>query len=64
MFYSSKKSLSEAGDKELYVQVIDPKNNVLGANEQITFDEQVLNYSLISKFNYEKELRYLRICRT
>ena len=49
-----------AGDKELYVQVLDPKNNVLGANEQIQFDDTVLNYSLISKFNYEN--RNLNIC--
>ena len=45
----------------MFVQVLDPLNNVLGANEQITFEEgQVLNYSLISKFNYEN--RSLDIC--
>ncbi|WP_417236171.1 coiled-coil domain-containing protein [Bizionia paragorgiae] len=52
-FTVAKNKLVEAGDKELYVQVIDPKNNILGANEQITFGEQTLNYSVISKFNYE-----------
>ena len=31
----------------------DPKNNILGANQQVTFGEQTLNYSVISKFNYE-----------
>lgn len=56
----AKNALVGAGDKELYVQVLDPKNNVLGANEQIQFDETVLNYSLISKFNYEN--RNLNIC--
>ncbi|WP_299227991.1 chromosome partitioning protein ParA [uncultured Psychroserpens sp.] len=56
----AKNTLVGAGDKELYVQVLDPKNNVLGANEQIQFDETVLNYSLISKFNYEN--RNLNIC--
>lgn len=45
--------LVQAGDQELYVQVIDPKNNTLGANEQVTFGEKTLNYSIISKFNYE-----------
>ncbi len=60
-FTVAKNSLVGAGDKELFVQVLDPLNNVLGANEQITFDEgQVLNYSLISKFNYEN--RSLDIC--
>ncbi|WP_298902060.1 chromosome partitioning protein ParA [uncultured Psychroserpens sp.] len=56
----AKNRLVGAGDKELYVQVLDPKNNVLGANEQVQFDETVLNYSLISKFNYEN--RNLNIC--
>ncbi len=49
----AKNKLVQSGDKELYVQVIDPKNNILGANEQIKFGEQILNYSIISKFNYE-----------
>lgn len=52
-FTVAKNKLVKAGDKELYVQVIDPKNNILGANEQITFGEETLNYSVISKFNYE-----------
>ncbi|MCK8480728.1 chromosome partitioning protein ParA [Psychroserpens algicola] len=56
----AKNTLVGAGDKELYVQVLDPKNNVLGANEQIQFEDTVLNYSLISKFNYEN--RNLNIC--
>ncbi|MUU77238.1 chromosome partitioning protein ParA [Winogradskyella endarachnes] len=59
-FTVAKNTLTEAGDKELYVQVIDPLNNVLGANGQINFDDQVLNYSLISRFNYEN--RNLNIC--
>jgi hypothetical protein len=56
----AKNNLVLAGDQELFVQVLDPKNNVLGANEQITFGEQTLNYSVISKFNYEN--RNLNIC--
>ncbi|REG86049.1 chromosome partitioning protein ParA [Winogradskyella sediminis] len=59
-FTVAKNMLAEAGDKELYVQVIDPKNNVLGSNEQIEFEDEVLNYSLISRFNYEN--RNLNIC--
>lgn len=59
-FTIAKNSLVQAGDKELYVQVIDPNNNVLGANEQIQFEQKVLNYSLVSKFNYEN--RNLNIC--
>ncbi len=59
-FTVAKNNLTEAGDKELYVQVIDPNNNVLGANDQVQFEDQVLNYSLISRFNYEN--RNLNIC--
>lgn len=52
-FTVAKNALVQAGDQELYVQVIDPKNNTLGLNEQVQFDEKTLNYSIISKFNYE-----------
>lgn len=56
----AKNVLAEAGDKELYVQIIDPLNNVLGANNQVEFEDQTLNYSLISRFNYENT--NLNIC--
>ena len=59
-FTVAKNSLVEAGDQELYVQVIDPKNNVIGVNEQIQFEEKTLNYSVVSKFNYEN--RNLNVC--
>ncbi|WP_026755678.1 hypothetical protein [Sediminibacter sp. Hel_I_10] len=59
-FTIAKNTLVGAGDKELYVQVLDPSNNVLGANEQIEFDNKVLNYSVVSKFNYEN--KNLNIC--
>ncbi len=49
----TKNSLVSTGDKEFFVQVLDPMSNVLGLNEQIQFEENMLNYSLISKFNYE-----------
>ncbi|RED49457.1 chromosome partitioning protein ParA [Seonamhaeicola aphaedonensis] len=52
-FTVAKNSLVQAGDQELYVQVIDPKNNTLGLNEQVEFEDKTLNYSIISKFNYE-----------
>jgi hypothetical protein len=59
-FTVSKNKLVQAGDQELYVQVIDPKNNTLGLNEQVQFGEKTLNYSIISKFNYENA--NLNIC--
>ncbi|TYA71814.1 chromosome partitioning protein ParA [Seonamhaeicola marinus] len=59
-FTVAKNSLVQSGDQELYVQVIDPKNNTLGLNKQVQFDEKTLNYSIISKFNYENS--NLNIC--
>ena len=51
----AKNKLVQAGDQELYVQVIDPKNNTLGENSQIQFGDEILTYSLVSKFNYENK---------
>ena len=47
--------MADSGDQELFVQVIDPKNNVLGLNQQTTLENQILNYSLVSRFNYENK---------
>ena len=49
----AKNSLVSSGEKMFYVQVLDPNENVLGLNNQIQFEEKVINYSLISSFNYE-----------
>jgi hypothetical protein len=54
-FTVAKNNLISSGDQSLYVQVIDPLNNVLGVNEPIEFEDKVLNYSLISSFNYENK---------
>lgn len=59
-FTVPKNTLVQSGDQELYIQVIDPKNNTLGVNEQVQFDEKTLNYSLVSKFNYENTS--LKVC--
>ena len=47
-----KNKLVTTGEKDFFVQVLDPKNNILGKNKQINFEEKILNYSLSSKFNY------------
>ena len=52
-FTVPRNKLVKSGDQELYVQVIDPKNNTLGMNEQVRFGDKTLNYSIVSKFNYE-----------
>ncbi len=59
-FIVTKNKLIQAGEQELFLQIIDPKNNILGLNNQVTFGEKTLNYSLISKFNYENA--NLNIC--
>ena len=45
--------LAEAGDRVLYVQIIDPSGVTLGENKQIAFNGKVVTYSAISKFYYE-----------
>lgn len=59
-FTVAKNKLVQSGDQELYVQVVDPKNNILGSNDQVQFDDKTLNYSIISKFNYENS--NLNVC--
>lgn len=59
-FTVAKNTLVQAGDQELYVQVVDPSSHTLGLNEQVQFDEKSFNYSIISKFNYENA--NLNIC--
>jgi len=48
-------SIAEKGDRVLFVQVINPKNNLLGDKESISFDENVLSYSASTKVFYENE---------
>ncbi len=52
-FTVTKNSLVAPGDKAFFVQILDPKNNVLGANEAVIFEDQTVYYSTISTFNYE-----------
>ncbi|WP_299887822.1 chromosome partitioning protein ParA [uncultured Lacinutrix sp.] len=54
-FTVAKSNLVKTGEKEVFVQVIDPKKNVLGLNKRVVFGEESLRYSLISTFNYENE---------
>lgn len=59
-FTVPRNTLVQSGDQELYIQVIDPNNNTLGVNEQVQFEEKLLNYSMVSKFNYENAS--LKVC--
>lgn len=47
--------IAEAGDRLLYVQVINPKNNILGKKSTMEFEEGTLTYSQQTKVFYENE---------
>lgn len=47
--------LAEKGDKELYVQVINPDNNLIGEKVSANFDDAVLTYSGSNKVFYENQ---------
>ncbi len=46
-------AVAKTGEKTYYVQVIDSKNNVLGDKQNLTFGEQVLTYSFITKVTFD-----------
>jgi hypothetical protein len=48
-------SIAEKGDKLLFVQVINPRNNLLGDKELISFDEGDLTYSATTNVYYEND---------
>ncbi|MFC5047928.1 hypothetical protein ACFSTE_00780 [Aquimarina hainanensis] len=45
--------LSKKGDKDLFVQVINPQNNLIGDKISVNFDDAVLTYSGKNKVFYE-----------
>lgn len=50
-----KNELAPAGRKKLFIQIIDPKNNLLGDQKVISFGEAILNYSKEVNVEYENE---------
>ena len=48
-------TIAQKGDRLLYVQVINPKNNLLGEKEELEFDNGTLSYSASTKGFYENE---------
>ncbi|MDG2052254.1 MAG: hypothetical protein P8J69_00525 [Flavobacteriaceae bacterium] len=54
-FALSPNAIAEKGDRMLYIQVINPKNNLLGENEVLEFENGTLNYSTSTKVFYENE---------
>jgi len=48
-------ALAEKGDRLFYVQVINPKNNLLGEKAELVFEEGVLDYSASINVFYEND---------
>ena len=48
-------SITEKGDKLLYVQVINPRNNLLGDKDMVSFNTGYLAYSTSTKVYYENQ---------
>ncbi|MCR9181915.1 MAG: hypothetical protein NXH73_03225 [Flavobacteriaceae bacterium] len=47
--------IAESGDKLLFIQVINPENNVLGEKSVVNFEDKILTYSATSNVFYDKE---------
>jgi ElaB/YqjD/DUF883 family membrane-anchored ribosome-binding protein len=47
--------VAQKGDRMLFVQVINPKNNLLGEKSAMQFENGTLNYSASTKVFYEQE---------
>jgi len=54
-FTLSPNKLTEKGDKELFVQVINPENNLIGDKVSVNFDDAILTYSGRNKIYYEND---------
>lgn len=54
-FTIAENAIAKQGDRTYYVQVIDSKNNVLGAKETMSFGDQSLTYSFTKVVPYENK---------
>lgn len=56
-FMLSENAVAKAGDRTLYVQVTNPKNNIIGEQGSVAVDDEVIFYSASTNVYYEnKEL--------
>ncbi|MAN26884.1 MULTISPECIES: hypothetical protein [Mesonia] len=53
-FTINESKLAEEGEKQLYIQVINPKNNLIGEKKKKKFNEKELYYSAMAVINYHK----------
>ncbi|WP_460220655.1 hypothetical protein [Psychroserpens sp. MEBiC05023] len=59
-FTLAENSLTEAGEKELYIQILNPKNNVVADKGAIHFGNSLLIYSAKEIINYNNDV--LEVC--
>jgi len=52
-FTVTENRIADTGNKKIYVQVIDPKKRILGANKTVNFDDGAVTYSNIEDFYFE-----------
>lgn len=54
-FTLAENKIAKTGEKQYYIQVIDPNNNVLGDKLTVNFGEQILTYSFIATTSYDNK---------
>lgn len=54
-FTLAENKIAQAGPREYYVQIIDPKNNLMGQKKEIQYGEAVLYYSTTASVNYQNK---------
>lgn len=55
-FTLAENALAEKGEKELYIQIVDPKNNVIANRGSIEFGNSLLIYSTKTTVNYSNQV--------
>ncbi len=56
-FTLAKNILTEPGKKEIYIQIVNPKNNVVADKGAVNFGESSLIYSIKTKISYNNEVK-------
>ena len=54
-FFGCEKPLATPGERDLYLQVINPKNNLIGSRARVSLGEGTLSYSGETQVNYQQE---------
>ncbi len=47
--------IAEKGDRILFIQIINPRNNVIGEKSTVSFEDKILTYSATSNIFYDNE---------